>query len=66
MRLSEHERRVLTELEADLAASDRRFVRRFSRAPMRVLGSTALPPSPAPPAYGRLRCTLSALTHWRA
>lgn len=48
MRLSEHERRVLAELDADLTSSDPRFARRFGPGAAPALHPAALP-SAAPP-----------------
>lgn len=61
MRLSEHEQRVLAELEENLMASDQRFIRQFGQRPDPGLGST-----PRLPERGRVRRTLSVLVHWWA
>lgn len=66
MRLSEHERRVLAELEENLMASDPRFVRRFGQRPDLGPGSTPRLPQPRLPEYGRVRRAFSVHIHWWA
>ncbi len=61
MRLSEHERRVLAELEGNLMDSDPRFARRLAGEPGPALRPSRLP-SGAPP---RPRRMLRLLGHWR-
>lgn len=61
MRLSEHEQRVLAEIEAGLVSADPRFVRQFGQRSDPGLGST-----PRLPERGRVRRALSVLVHWWA